>query len=257
MEALAVRYAGRDGVTCIPNGIDVEAFLAPADRASEMRSERGIEFRCISIGQLAAWKGYASLLEAIVLVRSSGHPVSFTVLGDDAHGDSGTSLSSMRMRVQGMGLEGVVRFLGHCDDVRPYLAAADVLVHPAYPEPFGRAVVEGMAMGLPVICRAGEHGPAELVRHGLDGLHVRGEGAEELANAILELAGAPERRREMGQNARQRARECFDRRETTALCVRLYRDIVLDGTWGSRLKTVPGCPRRDTGPAPRVPPRAP
>ena len=224
VERLAVGYAGAARTARIPSGIDTARFACARDWPCAPHEE-GVELECLSVGQLVPWKGYGRLLEAAGIVRDRGRRVRFTVLGDDAHGDGEMGLSAWRHRAQTMGLEGHVRFLGHRGNVVPYLRAADALVHPAFPEPFGRAVVEAMAAGVPVICRGGDHGPAELVRDGIDGIHLGGADASELAAAILALAASPSRRREMGTAGSERARTCFDRRDTTALCERLYREL--------------------------------
>jgi glycosyltransferase involved in cell wall biosynthesis len=63
----------------------------------------------------------------------------------------------------------------------------DVLVHcSVIPEPFGQAVLEGMAAGLPVIA-SGAGGPAELIASGVDGILATTGHADEIATALRQL----------------------------------------------------------------------
>ena len=114
--------------------------------------------------------------------------------------------------------------MGHVDDVPLWLAAADALVHPAFPEPFGRAVVEAMAAGRPVVCLAGDHGPAEIVRDGVDGVHAPPT-AEGLAEAVLGLLADPAGSRALGESGRRRATGEFDSRRTARAMEELFADV--------------------------------
>jgi glycosyltransferase involved in cell wall biosynthesis len=114
------------------------------------------------------------------------------------------------MRLRGLagelGIAGRVEFRGFRADVPAELAAMDVLVHcSTVPEPFGQVVAEGMAAGLPVVATAAG-GPAEIIRHDVDGLlHPLGDAAE-LAAALRRLAADPGLRQRLGRCARASAR---------------------------------------------------
>ncbi len=60
------------------------------------------------------------------------------------------------------GLAEAVRFMGERDDVPELLRAVDVLLAPSWEEPFGRAIVEAMAAGVPVVATA-VGGPPEIL----------------------------------------------------------------------------------------------
>lgn len=78
----------------------------------------------------------------------------------------------------------------------------DVLVVPSiWFEAFGRVVVEALAAGVPVIC-SNEGGVAELVRDGVDGLHVRIGDPEDLALVLRRLVQQPETVNRMSRNCR-------------------------------------------------------
>ena len=83
------------------------------------------------------------------------------------------------------------------------------MVLPSKDEPFGIVLVEAMAAGKPVVAtRTG--GPLDIVEEGVTGLLVEAGDDKQLADAILELLGDPERAAAMGQAGRKRAEEHFD-----------------------------------------------
>jgi glycosyltransferase involved in cell wall biosynthesis len=91
-------------------------------------------------------------------------------------------------------------------------------------EGFPNALVEAMACGLPCVSFECESGPREILRHGVDGLLVPPGDIEALSQAMAELAASPEKRQQLGSQARSIAdRFSEDRimREWEDLVVRL------------------------------------
>ncbi|MEN6584965.1 MAG: glycosyltransferase, partial [Sulfuricella sp.] len=82
---------------------------------------------------------------------------------------------------------------------------SDVFVFPSLVEGLGLVVLEAMASGLPVITTP--NGPGDLVRDGIDGFVVPPRDVDALIDRLQYLRANPERRIEMGRNARQRALE--------------------------------------------------
>lgn len=82
-----------------------------------------------------------------------------------------------------------VNFLGYCDNVPEELLAGDLLVHLCPVEPFGIAILEAMAVGLPVLV-PDTGGASTLVEEGVSGFRFRAENADELAKRLLDLTQA-------------------------------------------------------------------
>lgn len=99
-----------------------------------------------------------------------------------------------------------VEFEGFVDDVGSYLAAFDVFAFPSRYEALGSSLLDAMGAGLPVVA-SDVDGIPELVRHDSEGLLVPPGDAGALADALLALYRAPDRRNRLGETARRRAGE--------------------------------------------------
>jgi glycosyltransferase involved in cell wall biosynthesis len=101
-----------------------------------------------------------------------------------------------------------VWWLGEREDVPQLIRAMDVLLLPSWEEPFGRALIEAMALGVPVVATS-VGGPAEIVEQGREGYLVAPRKAHNWALAIARLAHSPEAAAAMGRAGRERVRELF------------------------------------------------
>ena len=94
---------------------------------------------------------------------------------------------------------------GFRDDVEDELERLDVFVHASVvPEPFGQAILEAMAAGVPVIAAAGG-GASEIATDEQDALLHRPGDAEDLAAALGRLAADAELRERLAAGGRRRA----------------------------------------------------
>jgi glycosyltransferase involved in cell wall biosynthesis/predicted metal-dependent phosphoesterase TrpH len=97
-------------------------------------------------------------------------------------------------------------FLGWLEGVelaRVY-ASADIFLFPSATDTFGQVILEAQASGLPVLAVAAG-GPLALIEDGVTGL-LRDADAEQLADALVELAGAPPLRERLARAALSGAR---------------------------------------------------
>jgi glycosyltransferase involved in cell wall biosynthesis len=108
--------------------------------------------------------------------------------------------------------EGVVRYLGACDDVRPHIADSDCVVLPSYREGVPRTLLEAAAMGRPIITTDAV-GCREVVNDGVNGYLCRTRDAADLADKMERMiALAPFERLEMGRRGREKMEREFDER---------------------------------------------
>jgi glycosyltransferase involved in cell wall biosynthesis len=107
-----------------------------------------------------------------------------------------------------LGLRDRLHLLGLRDDIETLLRAADVFVQPSRSEGLPLAVLEAMAVGLPVVAsRVG--GIPEAVRDGETGVLVPPSQPAALAEELRKLLESPERRLELARAGRRRVREAF------------------------------------------------
>jgi glycosyltransferase involved in cell wall biosynthesis len=199
-------------------------------RADALRAKLGIEGQTVIlfVGRVCPEKGVHVLVEAMHRVRQQRDDTVLLVAGafsqqppsplwlrhrDEQFGAFEALKPNYRNHLEekARGIEDRVHFLGKVphEDLPDYYGLADIFVHPAiWQEPFGMILTEAMGCGLPVIStRSG--GIPEVVVDGETGLLARAGDPETLADAILDLAGDPARRKEMGRRGAERLRENF------------------------------------------------
>jgi glycosyltransferase involved in cell wall biosynthesis len=101
-----------------------------------------------------------------------------------------------------------VRLAGRVDDVPAELARFGLLLHCRADEPFGVALIEAMAAGLPVVA-PNAAGPAEIVRHEATGLLFEPDDADDAAAQVLRLIGDPRLAGRLGTAARAEVERRF------------------------------------------------
>ena len=222
-EAVRAR-APRACVTVVENGIHLARFA----RVRKDETSRNRMPLLLAVGHLFPWKGHQTLLAAVRRVRDAGVQVELAIVGGDPFGDEAAALRELQRSVAEYGLERAVQIVGRSAHVEAWLSRADLMVHAAYPEPFGRAVVESMAAGVPVIAFAGAHGPAEILRNGRGGWLVRERSAAALARAILVALSNPAALHAQGEQARVEATR-YDRERMTTQVNELYFDVLQQG----------------------------
>lgn len=204
---LAVARHGADParIRLIPRGVDPARFDPVAvsnDRVARLTSAWRLPEGAPVIvlpARLTRWKGGLVLVEA--LARLARRDAVAVLVGSD-QGRTAYA-AELEGRARALGVADQVRLAGHCADMPAALALADVVVSAsAEPEGFGRAVIEGQAMGRPVIA-TNHGGAAETVEDGATGYLVPPGDAAALAAALDRvLALAPEDRLALGARAR-------------------------------------------------------
>lgn len=146
--------------------------------------------RIVSVGRYVSKKGFDVLLDAVADVRDRGHDVEVVLIGE-----SGDQESTIRDRVDDLGLGGVVEMRGPASQselLSEYRRSSLFVLACRIDDDGDRdgipnVLVEAMAAGLPVVSTA-VSGIPELVRSGVNGLLVAPESPHALADAILRVA---------------------------------------------------------------------
>ena len=221
----ALPAGGARVVTLVENGVDV-ALWKPVDPEHLARPGRT---RFVFLGRLVGWKAVDLLLEALAACAAEAD-VELEVIGD------GEARAELEEQAAGLGLAGRVSFHGFLpqEACAARLREAHALVLPSLYECGGAVVLEAMAMGLPVIATQWG-GPAEYLAEG-GGLQVEPSSREAfvagLADALRELAACPERRVQLGREARAVAVAGYDWERKIDRILELYREVLAQAGGG-------------------------
>jgi glycosyltransferase involved in cell wall biosynthesis len=184
-------------------GVDVKSCTG-GDR-SQARASWGVAPDSIVIGHLAnnsVEKGTVDLLRAAERLWRRG--VDFHVVL------AGPEMANFRSFVADYPFADRLRRLGVLSDAqkRDFFAGLDVFALPSRSDSFGLVLLEAWANGLPnVVYRAG--GPAELVRHGVDGLQAKCGDVDELAQMLYRLVSDAGLRSTLGKAGQLRTNREF------------------------------------------------
>lgn len=118
-----------------------------------------------------------------------------------------------------------IRFAGFVEDVRPYLATGDIFILPSRTEGLPIALLEAMAMGLPVIAtRVG--GIPEVVVDNETGILVPPDDPDRLAESIIQFMENTRLQKQYGESGFRRVNSRFDVRLETERYHKLYQTLI-------------------------------
>jgi glycosyltransferase involved in cell wall biosynthesis len=130
------------------------------------------------------------------------------VIGKEPEHSTEHYTENLHQYIRDHAIESHIKFLGFREDIPTMLSQLDILVVPSLQEPFGKIVIEGMAMAKPVVAsRVG--GIPEIILNGETGLLVPPGDTEALRRALYTLITNPEKRYAMGRRGRQRVEQDF------------------------------------------------
>jgi UDP-glucose:(heptosyl)LPS alpha-1,3-glucosyltransferase len=200
----------------LPPGVSRER-IRPGDAETirrRKRAELGLDDDdrlLLLVGSGFVTKGLDRALRALAhLPQALRDRTRLCVIGQD-------KADGFRRRAERLRIADRVEFLGGRDDVRDFMLAADVLVHPAYAESAGIVLLEAVIAGLPVlvteVCGYAEHVAASGCGHVLREPFSQRELDEQLARMLQ----APEREEWSRRGvAYGRTRALFDLPEAAA-----------------------------------------
>jgi glycosyltransferase involved in cell wall biosynthesis len=132
----------------------------------------------LAVGRLHEAKDPLTLVRTLVEVNRA-RPARLLVLGDgDCAGELAAAVEQARLGDR-------IQLLGHRDDARRFMAAADLLLHTARREGFSLVIAEALAEGLPVVATDCRSGPREILAGGTYGRLAPVGDAPALARAVL------------------------------------------------------------------------
>ena len=203
-------------VSLIPNGIDVELFkpmerneglaealllgsnsllLDSAQQAARLQRNNVIGF----VGELREKKGLKTLLNAYAQVNKQ-HPSILLIVGEVRAGEDRKLFDEIQASIPDSRII-VTGSISH-KDMPAYYAQMDVFVHPSLRDGMPNALLEAMACEKAVIATP-VGGVTDVIEDGKNGVLVKVNDADGLAEKILQLLNQPENNRTLSKAARE------------------------------------------------------
>lgn len=186
----AERLVGSDRVVVIPNPVGEYSLHVAVPRPETDRP-----LRIIAMGRLVHQKGFDLLLDAFHLAAKQIPACRLAIYGE------GPDRGLLERRARERGLAEHVSFPGVVANPADALCDATLFVLSSRYEGFPNALIEAMSLGCPVVAFDCPSGPAEIVRHEVDGLLVPSGDVQALSAAISRVLLDPDLRSRLARRA--------------------------------------------------------
>jgi glycosyltransferase involved in cell wall biosynthesis len=195
----------RRKVRTVVHGTSIaDALAARAERVAT-RAELGFtpeDVVAVTVANFRAQKAYPDLLAAARIAITRAPCLRVVAVGQ------GPLEAEIRAEHLRLGLGDRFRFLGYREDALRVLAACDIFTLASHYEGYPVALMEALAVGLPVVATE-VGGVPDAVRQGVEGIVVPPGRPDVLAGALADVANDPVRRAELAEAALRRGRQ-FD-----------------------------------------------
>ncbi|MCS7005437.1 MAG: glycosyltransferase family 4 protein [Cytophagales bacterium] len=209
-------YQGKNKIVkLIENQIDIQKYNPDETKKSDIPT-------VVYVARLSAVKGHLDLLHAWKKVKYSAKK-RLRLIGP---ADPDVAEQVQMFLTQNGQIEDI-EVLGSRSDVIELLAQAHIAVFPSYKEGLPMALLEKMAMQLPVICSDIPE-LTDIIQHEYNGLVYPLGNTDELAACIDRLLQNPQECKRLGENARQTVIKRFGRASLASLYEDFYKEILLN-----------------------------
>ena len=206
------RMADKQKTSVIPGtGVDTAKF-------SPRKHERRKAVTFILAARMLWDKGIREFVDAAHTIKKKYRNVTFWLLGPvDLQNPKGISPAQLEK----WNREGIVKYFGMTDNIKSYLENADVIVLPSYREGLPLSLLEGAAVGMPIIT-ADSTGCREVVEDGTNGYLVPIKNSIKLASAMERFIVNPDLISRMGKASRRMAIQRFDSKKVVKEILKYY-----------------------------------
>jgi glycosyltransferase involved in cell wall biosynthesis len=216
------KYISEFRSVVVNNGIDRTRF-DPSGTYKDIRKEFGIASDVMLVLFLARFTSHKqplALIEAFAAAVAKNKSLHLLMVGD------GDQKETAVKRIDELGLKNKISLVSFRQDVPDILAAADIYVLPSLWEGLPIGLLEAMAMGKAVIGTRVD-GTSEVIEDNRNGLMVEtSDLVKELEEKLLLLAGDPELRKKLQQNAISAVSERFNGVSMTRQIEELYNRVL-------------------------------
>ncbi len=224
--AVPYRLAADDKVVVVYNGVDLSEYDTSKLSLGAFRRAHGLEGKTIVgyTGNLIPRKGLEPLVRAAAKLLPSRPDLAFVALGRTPVGQAEDWGANYQALATELGIADRFLFPGFVSDVRSAVADFDVLALPSFQEPFGRSIIEAMALSVPVVA-SDVGGIPEIITDGRDGLLAAPGDVDDLARALARIVDDASLRMSIAKAGRARVEEAFDVAKLTERMQQLLLDV--------------------------------
>ena len=210
------RHMRERGFTHRPLHVIANGIAAPTEQCRQPlgRDDPG-RFRIAVVGRLVPVKGHAYLLRALSRLTGRVPGLECLIIGE------GPQRDTLEQEARGLGLQDVVRFLGHRGDVLSLVADCDVLCMPSLTEGLPYAALEAATLSVPIVASA-VGGLAEELSHAQTARLVAPADPDALAAELAWCAENREEARQLGAAAARMVELRFSMHEMIERTAVLY-----------------------------------
>ena len=224
----------KNGLKCkknivVYNGLDMKDFV-PEKSKEEFHQEFAIQgrFPVVGIvGNIRSWKGQEIVLKAVNYLKDDFPNLLCLIIGS-----ASTSVKdkiyydNLKNYIKEKNLGNNVIFTGYRKDMADCVNALDILIHASIePEPFGRVILEGMALGKPVI-GTNIGGVPEIIIDKVTGILISPNDFVAMGDAISCFLEKPSLAIIMGDKGKERLNNNFTVKFMTEKIVQLYETLL-------------------------------
>lgn len=203
-------------VEVIPHGIYSETYLPKGVYPTLAR-------RFVTIARLTPWKRVMLLVKTVIELRKTITDVTLDIYGE---GEQRPLIEEL-LRTSGATAYITLHGFTPKATLQMMLQTFDVFVLPSVSEAFGVVFLEAMAAGLPVI-GYNYGGPAEVIKHGVNGILVDADNLPGLLAVLNQLATTPHLVEILGRNARREAVEKFSWQKISQRYYAVYEQVLAE-----------------------------
>jgi glycosyltransferase involved in cell wall biosynthesis len=221
IDALVADHLPENKRAVVYSGVEIDAMYPPS---KNIRFELGFDadtFVIANVAALAPHKDQKTLLKAFAMFLSTldnSKNVQLVIAGE------GKSRSSVEDAIVELDLKNNVTLLGYREDVKKWLASADVFAISSETEGLGTSIIDAMAAKLPIVATAAG-GIVELVQPNKTGLLVPVKDVEAFSESLGKLYSDKNLRQALSEEAFEKAKD-FSQIKMVEGIESVYRDVL-------------------------------
>ncbi len=219
---LAAQQIPESQLLCIYEGVDITQYQplkTPRGQEKDSSVTLGI------VGQIGERKGHLYALKALRSLLPLYPELKLWILGKEPEQSREGYTRKLQQYVQEHQLREHVLFWGFRSDIPELLEQLDILLLPSLQEPFGKIVIEAMAMEKPVIA-SNVGGVPEIIDDGITGLLVPPRDDEAIRRALEQLLHQRDRWKQMGRAGRKRVEQYFSLERNVKSTEQVYQQLL-------------------------------